>query len=151
MAQRFLNDPAGFGVGYPVIGANSIVFSEVDAVYINTSGFLDLATTSSTVLGFALETVTMASDNQTVAKVCPKYCLPYGVLVVYPSDQACTQTDVGAYADLSSNTTNAMTINLAAGSSGQFFVQGFDPDEDGSTSKVVVSIAEEQQSARAQA
>ena len=151
MAQRFLNDSASFGVGYPVIGANSIVFSPTDAVYINTSGFLDSASTSSKVLGFALDNITMASDNQTVAKVTPKYCYADAVLVVYPGDSACTQTKVGEYADLVTTTSGGQILNGTTAATGQFFVIGFDPDGDGTTTDYVVRVAEPQTMAFAQA
>lgn len=144
MAQRFLNDPAGFGVGYPVIGGNSAAFSYADAVYIDTSGWLQVATTSSKVLGFALDTVTMASDNQTVAKVCPKYVYADGVLVVLGGDSACTQTKVGEYADLVTTTSGSQVLNGTTGATGQFFVLGFDPEGDGTTTDYVIRVAEPQ-------
>ena len=142
MAQYFLQDPDGLGTGYPIIGNNSVALAVADAVTIDSDGFLDIASTSGKILGYSLEEVTMASDNQTVAKVCPKYVYADDVLMVYPSDQACTQTDVGQYADFSSATSGAQTINLNSGATGQFLVIGFDPKGDGSTSDVVVIAAE---------
>lgn len=146
MAQRFYNDPAGFGIGYPVIGANSATFSEADAVYINTSGFLDVATTSSRILGFSNETISaLASDNQTVAKVTPKYVYTNGVLVVYTASGAITQTMVGEYADFSSTTSGAQTVsNTTSATTGQVFIVGFDPAGDGTTTDVVIQAAEPQ-------
>ena len=143
MAQRFLNDPAGYGVGYPIIGANSITFNEADAVYVNTSGFLDIASTSSAILGFSLETAAaMASDNQTNAKICPKYAYAEGVIVVYPASGAITQTMVGEYANFSSATAGAQTVsNSTSATVGQFFITGFDPNNDGTTTDVVVKVA----------
>jgi hypothetical protein len=126
-------------MGYPVIGKNSEVFNIADAIYIDTDGFLALTTTSSKVLGYAEEAVTMASDNQTVAKVCPQYIYAHLIEVKIDTDQAATQTDIGAYADLVTVTTGAQVLNLAAGSTGQFFVLGIDPDN---TSKVIVTVAE---------
>lgn len=139
MAQKFLQDPAGFGVGYPNIGANSIVFNVGDAIYINTSGFLDIATTTSKIFGYSLEDVTMTSDNQTVAKVCPKFVRAEFVAMVYPANGAITQTMVGEYAVFSSATAGAQTIsNTTSATVGQFLVIGFDPNADGTTTDVVV-------------
>jgi hypothetical protein len=142
MAQRFLQDPAALGVGYPIIGNNSVALAVGDAVTINGGGFLDIASTSGKILGYCLEAVTMASDNETVAKVCPKYTYAEDVLMVYPTDEAVTQTSVGQYADFSSATTNAQTLNLVAGATGQFLVIGFDPTGDGTTTDAVVIAAE---------
>lgn len=151
MASRFLTDPTANGVGYPVIAANSVALSVADAVYINTSGFMDVASTSSKVLGFSLDTITaVAGDNQTVAKVCPKYCYPDGVTIVITGDSACTQTKVGEYADLVTTTTGAQVLNGTVGATGQFFVIGFDPNADGTTTDYVVMVAEPQQSGYAQ-
>ena len=147
MAQRFHVDPAGNGVGYPVIGANSIQFSVGDAVIIDSSGWLALATAARKVLGFSLENITMASTNQTVAKVCPKYVSNPSVLMVYPtaSNVGFAQTDVGAYAVLSGLTTGEMTLSATAGATGQFLILGFDPKGDGSTYEAVVQTAYKQE------
>ncbi len=146
MSQRFFNDPAAFGVGYPVIGANSIAFATADAVYINTSGFLDIATTSSRILGFSVDDVsTLTSDNQTVAKVCPKYVYANNIIMVFPASGAITQTMVGEYADFSSTTSGAQTVsNSTSATAGQLFIIGFDPANDGTTTDVVVMVAEQQ-------
>lgn len=137
MAQRFLQDPANFGVGYPIIGANSIAFSEADPVYINTSGFLALGTASDKVLGYSLDTITaLASDNQTVAMVCPKYCYADAVLVVIPlaAAAAATQTMIGEYVVLSGVTSGAMTVTTNSATVGQFLVLGINPANNGSVS-----------------
>lgn len=152
MGQKFARDPAGHGRGYPVIGANSEAFAFADPVYIDTSGWLALATTSSKILGFYVGAgETMASDNQTVAKKTPDYVYASGVEMVYGADQDATQTDVGAYADIGTATTGAIELNLAAGSTGQFFVIGFDPENDSTDTDIVVIVAEPQISAFAQA
>jgi len=149
--QKFLQDPEYLGAGYPIIGVNSTVLSRADAVYINSSGFLAISSTTNKILGFSLDTISaLASDNETVAKVKPKYTPGLGIRMQYPSDIDCTQTDVGAYADLSSGTTNAQTVNLLAGSTGQFLVLGFDPNEESDNDVVVVEVAEPQQLAFAQ-
>ncbi len=135
MAQRFLNDTAGFGVGYPIIGANSVTFTEADPVYINTSGFLALGTSSDKVLGFSTDTIsTLASDNQTVAKVCPKYLYHDAVLVVYPlaAAAAATQTMIGEYVVISGTTSGAFTVGTNSATVGQFLVVGINPNNNGS-------------------
>lgn len=131
------------------IAKNSEAFAKADPVMIDSDGLTVVATATSKVIGYAMEDFTAASDNQTVAKKYPKCAPARGQLMVYTSDQACTQTDCGAYAELA-GTTGAITINLAAGSSGSFIVRGFDPDKDGSTTKVVVMAAEVQDDAYAQ-
>lgn len=150
MAQRFLQDPSAFGTGYPVIGANSEAFAVGDAIYINTSGFLAVATTSSKILGYSVGAITMASDNQTVGLVKPQYVYAENVLMVYPGDSACTQTKIGEYADFVSTTSNAQTINGTVGATGQFLVVGFDPAGDGTTTDYVVIAAERQKDGYAQ-
>ena len=152
MGQRFRTDPSGLGRGYPVIGLNSQAFAHADALLIDSNGLLAMASTSSKILGYYTgQGETMASDNQTVAKVTPDYCYAQDVEMVYGSDQDATQTDVGAYADLGTATTGAQQLDLVAGSTGQFFVLGFDPEGDGTDNDVVVVAAEIQKSAAAQA
>jgi len=141
MAIEFKGNISEMPVGVPVIAKNSVGFSIGDALTIDSNGFLDLASTSSKIIGYCLETVTVASNNQTVAMYCPQYVYGEGVEVLIDTDQAATQTDIGAYADLGTTTTGAQVLNLAAGSTGQFFVLGIDADN---TSKVIVTIAEPQ-------
>lgn len=149
--QKILTDPQFLGLGYPIIGANSTQLSEADAVYIDTSGFLAISSTTNKILGYSVDSIdALDSDNETVDKVKPKYTPASGIRVQYPSDQDCTQTDIGAYADLSSGTTNAQTIDLNAGSTGQFLVLGFDPEGESDDDVVVVEAAEPQQLAFAQ-
>lgn len=149
--QKFLRDVSGYGRGYPIIGGNSVQFSHADPVYIDTSGWLQISSTTNKILGYyAGPGITMASDNQTVDKVCPDYVYAEGVEMVFGSDQDCTQTDIGAYADIGTATTGAFELNLAAGSTGQFLVLGFDPEGTGDNDVVVVICAEPQISAFAQ-
>ena len=149
--QKFRYDPDISKAGYPIIGKNSEDISPSDAVYADTNGFLALITTSSRVLGYATDDVTMASDNQTVDAVKPSYVPALGIEMVYGSDQDCVQTDIGAYADMGTVSSNGFELNLSAGSSGQFFVLGFDPDEEADDDAVVVEVAEPQFLAFAQA
>jgi hypothetical protein len=59
-------------IQYDLIGKNSVAFTIGDPVY-NSSGLLDVAGTTTGVVGIAVKTQTMASNNQTVAKVTPGY------------------------------------------------------------------------------
>ncbi len=139
MAQRFLNDPLAQGVGYPVIGKDSIVFYVADALYIDTDGLLTTATTSSKILGYSLDNVTMSSTNSTVAKVCPNYVYALNTLVVYPADEAVAQTGVGAHTVFASATAGAQTLDgTVSDTVGQFQIMGFDPAKDGTTTDIVV-------------
>ena len=148
--QYFLNlniDPL---TGYPVIGVNSQAFATADPIFIDTSGWLTVVTTSSKVLGFSKDNRTMSSTNQTVAAVKPLYTPWLGVVVVITADQAVTQTDLAQYADIGTNTSGAMILNFVAGATGQFHCLGFDPNADGSTTLAVVEVAEPQQMGFAQ-
>lgn len=143
--QRFFQLPNPAGNGYPVIGGNSQAFANADAVYIDTSGFLDVVTTSSKVIGASLHDATMASDNQTVALIKPLYANWLGLVMVYTADQAATQTDLDAYADFGTTTSGAQVLNLAGGATGQMHILGFDPYDEDDDTDVVVEIAEPQQ------
>lgn len=140
--QRF-HKTKGASIGTPIIMNNSEVFAYADPVSIDASGHLIVATAGVKVIGYCLEAKTAASDNETVAKKTVQYLEAPGVEMVYTSDTACTQTDVGAYADLT-GTTGAIEINLLAGTTGQFLVKAFDPEVDGDTDLVVVEVAEPQ-------
>lgn len=150
--QKFLRDPLGSGVGYGVIGINSVQFSKADPVYIDSSGWLALTTGTSKVLGYYTgKGETMTSTNQTVAFVKPQYCYALGVEMVFGSDTDCVQTDVGAYADMGTYTTGAFELDLLAGGTGQYLVLGFDPEDESDDDAVVVMCAEPQMLAFAQA
>lgn len=142
--QKFARDSKDKGRGYPIIAVNSGSLNVADALYIDSNGFLAVVSTSSKVLGFSNEKVTIASDNQTVAKKKPAYTPALGVSMIYGSDQDATQTDIGAYADMGTVTSGSQVLNLAAGSSGQFLVLGFDPEDISDDDAVVVEVAEPQ-------
>lgn len=151
MPQRIHREVIKTGLGEPIVGANSVAFTENDAVYIDGSGFTALVTTSSLVYGVARQTVTMAATNQTVALVKVPVRTVDGLHMLYGADQAATATDRGAYADFGTITTGAQVINLAAGTSGQMHVLGFNlnPAET-ATTDVVVEFSEWQKLAYAQ-
>ena len=144
MAQRFRDDSRAVG-GFPIIGKNSEALAVADAVQADGSGWLAVVGTTTKVLGYTTGIQTMAADNQTVAKVKPLYVLAPNVWMQYTSDIDGVQTDIGAYADLQSATSGAQQLNLLAGTSGQFFVLGFNPDVvDGENDEIVVEAAEPQ-------
>jgi len=149
--QKFHRVPSLIEHGYPVLGTASTSVSVADGVYIDGNGYLTIVTTSSKVAGFSNETKTFAATNATVELYKSQWIPWLGVLMVYGSDQDCTQTDVGAYADFVTITSGSQALNLLAGTSGQFLVLGFDPDGESDNDAVVVEVAEPQQLAFAQA
>ena len=94
-----------------IIGKNSVVFTAGDTVGFE-SGLMDLASTTDTVDGVVAKTVTMASDNQTVAKVQPEY---------YTVDES-TEYLMGTNADLTGNATDVGTYYKLAGATGAIVV-----------------------------
>lgn len=145
-----LRRPYDLGQEPSAIGKNSEVFTIMDPVTVDSNGFLAFATAGTKVIGHMNETITMASDNQTVAKVKPKYTPAEGVVILAEADQAWTQTDIGAYADIVGST-GSVNVNFAAGASGQYYVLEGDPLGTGSTTQVAVTVAEPQKLAFAQA
>ena len=142
--QKFRRDPYAKGVAAGVIGGNSVQFTPADPVYIDTSGWLAIATTSSKIYGYALDAITMASDNQTVDFVKPKVAPALGMQMIFGSDIDGVRTDIGAYADFVTATTGGFVLNLLAGSSGQMFVLEFDPDGEDDDDAILVECAEPQ-------
>lgn len=136
-------------IGQPIIANNSEVLAVGDPLSIDANGHLIYAAAGTKVIGYCMEAKTHTSDNETVAKYCPQYIEAEGVSMLYESDQACTQTDIGAYADVV-GTTGATYMNLNAGATGQFIILAFDPEGESDTDLVVVKVAEPQTSAFAQ-
>jgi len=147
--QVFLNE-GGAKVGRPIIGANSVTFSKGDPLEVDASGFLIISVAGNKIIGWALEDVILASDNQTVAQLTPVYAEARDVEMVLIADQAAVQGDVGAYANIVGTTSGAFKVNLATGTSGQLFVTQIDPFGTGDTTAVVVKVAENQADAYAQ-
>ena len=141
--MRFRKNTNDLAVGFPIQGVASTKFSIGDPVYIDSNGYLALASTSSKVLGYCIEDVTTAATDM----VSPKYVYARGLEMDCDSDQACTQTDLGQYADIGTATSGATVMNLAAGSTGQFLVLGYRADD---TDVITIIVAEDQISAAAQ-
>lgn len=120
------------------IGTNSTVFTANDPVTIS-SGLLVVAGTTNTVAGINAKTQTMASDNQTVAKVTPSY-IPVDqdmeFLMGTNSDLSAT-TSIGVYYKLTTATTNTVQVDVTSGaqSTGSRVVvcTGVDPLNEGGT------------------
>ena len=148
---RVMQGPKTYNV-QECIMANSAHLDPDDFVIINSSGFLNKPAAGDKIQGFFMGAATDATaDNQTVGLVKVKYCpVDQNTVFELTADQACTQTDLGAYADIIVST-NAITCNLAAGSSGQLEVIDFDPNRDGTTTLVRCVIAEPEALAFAQA
>jgi hypothetical protein len=123
------------------IGKNSEAFTIGDAIA-EASGFGIVSLNSSRLLGFSAETITMASNNQTVAqyRVAMIPALP-GMEVECDFDAAVTQaTAVGFYAVLT-GTTGAQKLASASLSAtvGQFRVTKLDPRGEGSETRVLAT------------
>lgn len=139
--QQFLNT-GGAKIGVGAIGANSVQFSKGDAIIINTSGFLDLASTSGKQLGWSLEDKTMTSDNQTVAKYMPLWCEAGTVQVVLTASAALTQTQVGEFSNYSTAASGNFVVNATtSATSGTVYITAIDPFGIGDNTQVAVEVA----------
>lgn len=139
----------------PIIAANSITFAEGSPVYINSSGFLDLAAAGTLIYGFCTEAKVTTSDNQTVAQYKPRVISGENVMWWCDGDEAFAQTDVGQYCDLGTVTAGVPVMNLPGGASGQMLLvmllSDQDPSAEGDTDRCVFTVAETQDYAYAQA
>jgi len=103
--------------GGKVIGKNSEVFTANDPVTIDAANGLKVAGTTDKVYGFVQKTQTMASDNQTVAKVKPSVLVPdlsYEFLMGCNADLD-PLVSVGAYYKLGTATTGLVQVDVASG------------------------------------
>jgi len=148
--QNFL-DEGGAKVGRPVIAKNSEAFAKADPLTIDSSGWLVHAGIGDRIVGWSLEDITASATNQTVAMYCPCYAEARDVEVVMTADQAAVQADVGGYADIATATSGAYVVDLVSIASGQLFVTQIDPYNTGTTTQIVVKVAENQADAYAQA
>ena len=114
---------------YDAIGKNSEVITIGDPLTLN-SGILSVATTINNIVGFAMKTQTMASNNQTVAKVTPGY-FPIRENDLYL---------MGSNTDLTGNATNGGTYyQLIAAATGVMQIDGSGVQ---STANRVVEVVE---------
>lgn len=101
--------------GGRVIGNNSEVFTSGDPVTI-VGGFLQVAGTTDQIYGVVVADGTMASDNETVAKVKPSVQVPdlsYEFLMGTNADLAATS--VGTYYKLTAATTGLVQVDVTSG------------------------------------
>ena len=102
-------------ISYDTIGKNSEAFTAGDPVTIS-SNVLLVAGTTDTIVGIVQKTATMASNNQTVAKVTPGY-IPIDINDTYlmggNTDLTSTASDSGKYYQLIAAATGAMQINTS--------------------------------------
>lgn len=136
------------------IGKNSVTFSVGDAVRFNTSGFMDLATTTEQVFGIVATVVdengiaispdsgstntwTMASDNQTVDFYQVAVIPAFGHYAFSAdSDTTIEQASLGKYFALNATSDGVVTAG-ESDTIGSLDLQliGLDPDNDADTSK----------------
>ncbi len=100
---------------YDIIGNNSEVFTSGDVVS-TSGGDLIVAGATDVVFGVTTKTQTLASDNETVAKVCPPVIPAEGTVFLMGSngDFAGNATDVGTYYKLT-GATGAQQVDQASG------------------------------------
>lgn len=100
---------------YDIIGNNSEVFTSGDIVT-TSGGDLVVASATSTIFGVTTKTQTMASDNETVAKICPPVIPAENTVFLMGSngDFSGNDTDVGTYYKLT-GTTGAQQVDQASG------------------------------------
>lgn len=124
--------------GGRVIGDNSEVFTTNDLVTVESGGTLAVAGATDSIYGIILKTQTMASDNETVAKVKP-LCFPidqqYEFLMGTNSDLS-PLTSLGQYYKLA-GATGAQQVDVASGVttglSRVVICTAVDPNQDGGT------------------
>jgi hypothetical protein len=109
-------------IRYDAIGDNSEAFTAGDPVTIESGGTLAVAgTTAATgIVGVAVKTQTMASNNETVAKVCPGY-IPIRSNDIYlmgTTADAVVLTGPGTYYCLSAATTGTLQVDNAGANTG---------------------------------
>lgn len=143
----------------PIVAKNSEVFALYSPVTVDSNGFLAVCTSSGEkVYGYVTEAFTAAAANQTgtagtyqttdntSARYAPRVIAPNNVDFWADSDLAYTDTDAGAYADVASVSSGVVTLNLAAGATGQFAVLGLlssaNPSAEGDTDRIIVRAAE---------
>ena len=149
MAQYFKQASGGTGEG--IVGSNSLVLAIADPVSISTAGFLALTGAGGErILGWSVDSRTMAATNQTVALVQPLYLPAHNYpVVVISTDTALAVEDRGEYKDIGTSATGAFVV-AAAGSgesltgttTAQLLTLGRDPDRDGTNTLGVFMAAQ---------
>lgn len=138
-AQPYQPNDDELDLNYDAIGNNSDVFTLYDPVTYS-SGTLVVAGTTDAIVGAVAQTVTMASDNQTVAKVAPGY-YPASedtyFLMGTNADLTGNATDVGTYYKLTAATTGTVQVDVTSGvqttTSRNVMIKKVDPFNEGGT------------------
>lgn len=164
MAQKILRANKGHKVRPPIIGASSEVFAVGSPVTINADGNLAVASSSGEkIYGFCTESVTLLSTNAngTSPQTSNSAAIGYAPQVIHYdgvefrclADTTFKQTDIGTYLDIASETDGVVILNQSGTTSGQFFIVGLGSDVDpaAATNDIIVTVAEPQDSAAAQA
>lgn len=101
---------------YNAIGKNSEVFHAGDVVTMDTTNGLYVSTDETPVLGVIVATATMASNNQTVGKVCPAYIpIDQDYEFLMGTNSALNAlTDIGKHYELT-GTTGAILVDVTEG------------------------------------
>lgn len=102
---------------YGIIGKNSEAFTQGDPVTIDASNGLKVAGTTDTIIGIAAKTVTMTSDNQTVAKVCPAF-IPIDQdtsFLMGTNSDLTVLTSPGVFYKLTAATTGTVQVDVSSG------------------------------------
>jgi hypothetical protein len=138
-----------------VIGANSEVFKDGTLVSKNSGGFLIVATAGLRIWGVSRSELTMASDNQTVAKVAPVVVEHTNLTLSMLGDQAVVAGDRFKWADISTVSAGLQTVAVStASTSGQLAIQNLQTDVDTNPNiaafQLLVRVAEWQDLAYAQ-
>jgi hypothetical protein len=111
-----------FNIAYDAFGKNSEVITQGDLLSTNnaansSTGVLQVAANSTLVVGVAVKTATMASTNETVAKVSPGYIPVYNdtlFLMGTNADLTGNGTDAGKYFGIT-GATGVMQVDVATG------------------------------------
>ncbi len=126
------------------IGTNSAVFAVGDLLDL-TSGFLSvLGGTTDRPYGICTKTVTMANNNQTVAKATvPFIPLDNDSEFEMDFDAAAAQANVGQFFQMNTGGTGAQTVNFSTASDtvGQLLLTKLDPRGEGSTLRGLFKVA----------
>lgn len=116
-AQVYQNNTKEVDARYDIVGKNSEVFTSNDVLTVDGTNGLKVAGATDIVFGVGLKTVTMASDNQTVAKVSPGL-IPSDTGLVFlmgtNADLTGNVSDPGDYYKLT-GTTGVQQVDVTSG------------------------------------
>ena len=124
---------------YDAIGKNSEIFTGGDIVSIDATNGLKVAVAQGAIAGVVAKTVTMASDNQTVAKVSPAFTpidLDYEFLMGTNSDLTPITSIGDTYQIVGTTGVQQVDVNtgiVVPGSGGQVEITKVDPLNIGGT------------------